>query len=150
MKLMPRHVSPANPFTLGEYRDGLKPLGEEYNMEFKNSFSHPEDVSKANLSGGLEGKRIIVQGLGNVGYHAAKFLEEEDGALIHGIIERDGAIICDQGLHTEDVYQFKPNTENPEGFPEGTFIKNGNDALELPCDILIPMGNGRGDINCER
>ena len=53
-------------------------------------FRHPEDVKKANLAGGLEGEKIIIQGLGNVGYHAAKFLEEDDGAKIIGIIERDG------------------------------------------------------------
>ena len=70
--------------------------------------------------------------------HAAKFLQEEDGALIVGIIERDGAIYCDQGLNTEEVYQFKLEHGKIGEFPAGRFLKNGNDALELPCDILIP------------
>ena len=126
------------PVHFGGVQGRVEATGRGVQYGIQEFFRHPEDVSKANLSGGLEGKRIIVQGLGNVGYHAAKFLEEEDGALIHGIIERDGAIICDQGLHTEDVYQFKLEHGKLEGFPEGTFIKNGNDALELPCDILIP------------
>ena len=60
-------------------------------MGFKN-FQASEGVKKANLAGGLEGKKIIIQGLGNVGYHAAKFLEEDDGAKIIGIIERDGPL----------------------------------------------------------
>ena len=51
----------------------------------------------------LEGKRVIVQGLGNVGYHAAKFLQEEDGAIITGIIEHDGALFSPDGLDVEAV-----------------------------------------------
>jgi glutamate dehydrogenase (NAD(P)+) len=43
-------------------------------------FRHPEDAAKAGLSGGLDGKRVIVQGLGNVGYHAAKFLSRRMAA----------------------------------------------------------------------
>ena len=48
---------------------------------------------RRDLSGSLDGKRVIVQGLGNVGYHAAKFLSEEDGCKIVAVIERDGAIV---------------------------------------------------------
>ena len=107
-------------------------------IRIQEFFRHPEDIKKANLEGGLTGKKIIVQGLGNVGYHAAKFLEEEDGALIVGIIERDGAIFCENGFNTEAVYQYKMEHGKLEGFPTGTYSKNGYDALELPCDILIP------------
>ena len=60
-------------------------------------FRHPEDMAKAGLTGGLDGKRVIVQGLGNVGYHAAKFLSEEDGAKVIAVIERDGALVDDRG-----------------------------------------------------
>ena len=68
-------------------------------------FRHPDDVKKAGLEGGLEGKRIIVQGLGNVGYHVAKFLQEEDGAKIIGIVEWDGALVDENGLDVESVKQ---------------------------------------------
>ena len=90
------------------------------------------------MEGNLEGKKIIVQGLGNVGYHAAKFLEEEDGALIVGVIERDGALVCEEGLSTEAVYQYKLEHGKLEGFATGRYFKNGKEALELRCDILIP------------
>ena len=62
-------------------------------------------MAKARLSGTLDGKRAIVQGLGNVGYHAAKFLSEEDGVKITAIIERDGALIDENGLNVEAVRQ---------------------------------------------
>src|SRR5690606_10293990 len=66
-------------------------------------FRHPKDVALTGLSGGLGGKRVIVQGLGNVGYHAAKFLSEEDECRIIAIIEHDGAVTNDDGLNVEEV-----------------------------------------------
>ena len=54
--------------------------GVQYGL--REFFRHSEDVKKAKLDGSLEGKSIIIQGLGNVGYHAAKFLSQEDGAKI--------------------------------------------------------------------
>jgi len=120
--------------------------GVQYGVE--EFFRHPEDVSQAGLEGGLEGKRIIVQGLGNVGYHAAKFLEEEDGAKIICIIERDGALFSDSGISVEAAYQYKLENGKLEGCPEGVFSAEGAKALELPCDILIPAAL-EGVINIE-
>jgi glutamate dehydrogenase (NAD(P)+) len=71
-------------------------------------FRHPEDVKHARLEGDtLEGKEVIVQGLGNVGYHTAKILEEEDGAKVIAILEWDGAVYDKKGLNVEEIYQYK-------------------------------------------
>src|SRR5690625_2376852 len=101
-------------------------------------FRHPEDVKKAGLKGGLEGKRIIVQGLGNVGYHAAKFLSEEDGAKIIGIVEWDGALVDENGLDVEDVKQHIMAHGGVTGYEGATYVKDGMTVLENECDILIP------------
>ena len=90
------------------------------------------------MEGNLEGKSIIIQGLGNVGYHAAKFLEEEDGAKIIAIIERDGAIINESGLPVEEVSAYKKENGKVEGFPDAKFEPDGAKILSYPCDILIP------------
>jgi glutamate dehydrogenase (NAD(P)+) len=80
-----------------------------------------------------------VQGLGNVGYHAAKFLSEEDGAKVIAIIERDGALVSDAGLDVEDVRQWMTAHGGLlAGYPRATHMVNGAAALELACDILIP------------
>ena len=111
--------------------------GVQYAMQ--EYFRHPEDVAKAGLTGGLDGKRVIVQGLGNVGYHAAKFLSEEDGCRIIAIIERDGAILNDKGLNIEELRQWMNAHDGlVAGYPGGTHQPDGAKALEAECDILIP------------
>ena len=102
-------------------------------------FRHPEDVALTGLTGGLSGKRVIVQGLGNVGYHAAKFLSEEDGCTIIAVIERDGAISNDKGLNIEELRQWMNAHDGLVAeYPGGTFDANGAAALARECDILIP------------
>ena len=86
----------------------------------------------------MEGKRVIVQGLGNVGYHAAKFLQEEDGCKIVGIIERDGALHSDQGLNVEQVRSWLIKHGGIAGFPDANHQTDGAACLEADCDILIP------------
>jgi glutamate dehydrogenase (NAD(P)+) len=101
-------------------------------------FRYPEDIAAANLSGTLEGKRIIVQGLGNVGYHAAKFLSEEDGAIVIGIIERDGALHNEAGLDVEAVHAWIAKHGGVTGYPDANHHTDGATLLEAECDIMIP------------
>lgn len=110
--------------------------GVQYGL--REFFRNPRDVARAGLAGDLAGKRIIIQGLGNVGYHAGKFLQEEDGARIIGIIERDGALLSERGLMVEEVAAYKKENQGIRGFPDGTYIENGAAVLEEECDILIP------------
>jgi glutamate dehydrogenase (NAD(P)+) len=90
------------------------------------------------LSPGLEGKRVVVQGLGNVGYHAAKFLEEEGGAVIVGLVEYEGAISSPGGLHVEDVMAYRRETGSLLDFPGADNLEHRDLGLELDCDILVP------------
>jgi glutamate dehydrogenase (NAD(P)+) len=97
-----------------------------------------EDVmKKLGLPTGVEGKRVIVQGLGNVGYHAAKFFRE-GGAKLVCLAEHDGAVHCEDGLNEEEVFQYKKKNGTIKNFPNTTFIPTSAEALELDCDILIP------------
>ena len=90
------------------------------------------------LRGGLGDKRIVIQGLGNVGYHAAKLLQEEDNARIVAIIERDGVLYNESGLQVERVRQYINEHQTVRGFPDARFDANGAAGLELACDILMP------------
>ncbi|MDC0547774.1 Glu/Leu/Phe/Val dehydrogenase [Opitutales bacterium] len=126
------------PVHFGGVEGRVEATGRGVQFGLQEFFRNPDDVHSAKLEGSLTGKKIIVQGLGNVGYHAAKFLQEEDGACIIAIIERDGAIINESGLDVEEVSKYKSEYGKVEGFPDSKFVKNGKDVLEHSCDILIP------------
>ncbi|MEY4049603.1 MAG: hypothetical protein RL262_437 [Bacteroidota bacterium] len=97
-----------------------------------------EDVmKKQGLTVGIANKKVVVQGLGNVGYHSAKFFRE-NGAIVVSIAEFEGAIYNEAGLNEEEVFQHRKKTGSILNFPGATNLKNSGDALELDCDILIP------------
>ncbi|MBO0359880.1 Glu/Leu/Phe/Val dehydrogenase [Hymenobacter sp. BT186] len=94
-------------------------------------------LDKLGLTSGIAGKRIIVQGLGNVGYYAAHFCQA-DGALITGIAEREGGIYSETGLDVAAVFKHRQNTGSILGFPGATDVAESLDLLEYECDVLIP------------
>jgi glutamate dehydrogenase (NAD(P)+) len=96
-----------------------------------------DQMKKLGLTVGVKDKKVIVQGLGNVGYYTAKFFRE-GGAKVITIAEYEGAIYNADGLNEEDVFQHRKKTGSILNFPGATNIENGADALEMECDILIP------------
>ena len=96
------------------------------------------EQTERSLQGGLGDKRIVIQGLGNVGYHAARLLQEEDNARIVAIIERDGVLYNDSGLQVERVRQYINEHKTIRGYPDARFDADGAAGLELDCDVLIP------------
>ncbi|HJS47467.1 MAG TPA: Glu/Leu/Phe/Val dehydrogenase [Gemmatimonadales bacterium] len=96
-----------------------------------------EDLKPLGLAPGVAGKRVVVQGLGNVGYHAAKFLQE-GGAVLVGLAESEGAIHAPDGLDLEKVIAHRKATGRITGFPGSTDLAHTRLALELDCDILVP------------
>ncbi len=97
-----------------------------------------EDMAALGLTPGIEGKKVIVQGLGNVGYYSAKFLADF-GALIVGICEFEGAIYNADGLDVEAVFQHRKSTGSILGFSGAKQeFKNSAEGLEQDCDILVP------------
>jgi glutamate dehydrogenase (NAD(P)+) len=89
------------------------------------------------LTPGLAGKRVVVQGLGNVGYHAAKFLQE-GGAILVGLAEYEGAIANPDGLDVDDVVRHRRETGSLLRFPKARELPQSALALELDCDVLVP------------
>lgn len=112
--------------------------GKGVQLALQEYFRHSEEVAKSGLNDGLGNKRVVVQGLGNVGYHAAKFLAEEDKVRITAIIERDGAVVNEEGLNVHDVRQYLAEHGGVKGFRGGQYLEDGDKALEMDCDILIP------------
>jgi len=126
------------PLNAGGISGRVEATGRGVQYALQEFFRHPEDIKKAKLTGSLDGKRVIVQGLGNVGYHAAKFLSEEDGCLITGIIERDGALFNNKGLDVEAVHKWIAKHGGVTGYPDAAHTAEGGAVLEEDCDILVP------------
>lgn len=126
------------PLHAGGIAGRVEATGRGVQYALREFFRHPEDVAIAGLSGKLDGKSVIVQGLGNVGYHAASFLRAEDGAKIIGIIERDGALYDENGIDVEAVQAWIAKHGGVTGYPSATYSTDGSAVLESDCDILIP------------
>ncbi|MCC5805188.1 MAG: Glu/Leu/Phe/Val dehydrogenase [Opitutales bacterium] len=97
-----------------------------------------EDMRALGLKPGVAGKRVIVQGLGNVGYHAAHFLQTQGEGVITGIIEREGALYAEDGLDVGSVFKHRRETGSLEGYAGAAFSADSRAALEWDCDVLIP------------
>ncbi|MCZ0811748.1 MAG: Glu/Leu/Phe/Val family dehydrogenase [Pseudomonadota bacterium] len=126
------------PLNAGGIAGRVEATGRGVQYALREFFRHPDDKQAAKMTGTLDGKRVIVQGLGNVGYHAAKFLSEEDGAIITGIIEHDGALFSENGLDVEAVRAWIMKHGGVSGYPDATHSAEGGAVLEEECDILIP------------
>ena len=126
------------PLNAGGIAGRIEATGRGIQYALREFFRHPKDRAVAGLKGNLEGKNIIIQGLGNVGYHASHFLSTEDGALITAIIERNGALLNSKGMNVDEVIAHKLETGSVKGCKEGKFVKDGALVLENECDILIP------------
>jgi glutamate dehydrogenase (NAD(P)+) len=126
------------PVEHGGIRGRVEATGRGAQYALREFFRHSDDVERAGLSGDLEGKRVVLQGLGNVGYHAAKFLSEEDRVKVIAVIERDGVVTNAEGLAIEDLFQHLVKNKRIRGFSGGRFDENGAGGLELECDILVP------------
>lgn len=127
------------PVHLGGIDGRVEATGRGVQYALHEFFRHEDDKKKANLRGDLDDKTIIVQGLGNVGYHAAKFLSEEDGAKIITVIERGGVVRNDKGIDIEALKQHMLSGEELSKFSGGKVTTDDHAAaLNDKCDILIP------------
>ena len=126
------------PVSMGGIAGRTEATGRGIQYALREFFRDSDDVARAGLSGSLDGKRILVQGLGNVGYHAAKFLSQQDGAIITTVVERDGAVTAESGIDVDALRSWIQENGGVTGFPGAEAVTSPETALELECDILIP------------
>ena len=124
------------PVNKGGISGRTEATGRGVKYALKAFFENDIDVKKTGLEKGLKGKKIIVQGLGNVGYYAAYFLSIEDNAIITHVIERDGAIINEEGIDIKSLKSYLVSNGTIRGFKG--FVESGPEVLEEKADILIP------------
>lgn len=125
------------PISLGGVRGRKEATGLGVFFGIREVCLMEDQMKKLGLTVGVQDKKVIVQGLGNVGYYTSKFFRE-GGAKVIAIAEFEGAIYNADGLNEEVVFQHRKKTGSILNFPGATNIANSADALEMECDILIP------------
>ena len=125
------------PLAQGGVRGRTEATGRGVYFGVRETCDVPEDMKRLGLPVGLAGKRVVVQGFGNVGYHAAKYIQAGGGIII-AIAEYEGAIHNPDGLDVEAVLKYRTENQSLMNFPGATNIENTMEALELDCDILVP------------
>lgn len=125
------------PVSLNGIRGRTEATGRGVVYGLNEIVSYKEDMDAIGLTTGLEGKRIVVQGLGNVGFHAANIITEY-GAIVIGIAEIEGSIYCEEGINVKKLLKYRKSNGSIIGFPGSTEVKGDNAGLEIECDILIP------------
>ncbi|MGE0640065.1 MAG: Glu/Leu/Phe/Val dehydrogenase [Thermoanaerobaculia bacterium] len=139
------------PIAQGGVRGRKEATGRGVFFAIREACNDAEDMKALGLEAGLEGKTAVVQGLGNVGYYAAKFLVEA-GVKLVGVAEREGSISDPDGIDLEKLMAHRAETESILGFPGAKDLPDRSSALELPCDILVPaaLENQITEENCDR
>lgn len=143
------------PVTQGGVRGRTEATGLGVFFGIREVCNMPDIMEKLGLTTGVEGKTVVVQGLGNVGYHSAKFFREA-GAKVVAIAEYEGAIYKEDGINEEELFAHRKATGSILNFPGATNLAKNSDALELACDILIPAalenvinGNNAPNLKCK-
>jgi glutamate dehydrogenase (NAD(P)+) len=126
------------PYQQGGILGRTEATGRGVQYGIREALSHPEDLKPFKLAPGLEGKTVAVQGFGNVGYHAAKFLQAEDGARIVAVGEWDGGVWNPRGIDVEALNAHRAKTGSIRGFPGSRPLPSGADVLLLDVDIAVP------------
>lgn len=125
------------PIAQGGIRGRTEATGLGVFFGIREACDVPEDMKALGLRTGLSDKRVVIQGLGNVGSHAAHFLQDA-GATIVGVAEYEGAISAPDGLDVRDLLEYRRDSGSILGYPGSETLPDRRSALELDCDIAIP------------
>ncbi|MDX1618756.1 MAG: Glu/Leu/Phe/Val dehydrogenase dimerization domain-containing protein, partial [Balneolaceae bacterium] len=125
------------PISQGGIRGRTEATGRGVYFGIREACRNKEEMKKLDLETGIAGKRFVVQGLGNVGYHSAKYMTEA-GALLVGVAEREGSIYDPKGIDLEKLMEYRQENGSIIGFGNSKELEDNSAVLEAECDILIP------------
>ncbi len=126
------------PVTQNGIRGRAEATGRGVFYGIRECMSHEDDMQKIGLTKGIEGKTMVVQGLGNVGSNTALISQNEGDVKIIGVSEREGSIYSKNGIDVEKLLAFRKANGTIIGFPGTEHVGGPLAALELECDILVP------------
>ncbi len=123
------------PISMGGVHGRIEATGRGVFYAIQEFLRYEKDYKRIGFTGELENKRIVIQGFGNVGYHAASLLAEY-GAKIITVIEKDGSVVDENGIDIEKLNNYFIRKKTLQGY--NGFTKTRNRFLTKDCDILVP------------
>ena len=126
------------PVKLNGVRGRTEATGRGVYYGLREAMNFESDMKELGLEKGVAGKRIVIQGLGNVGSFTGKIFREEGDAIIVGIAEYDGTLYDPKGIDIDKLMKHKKETGGISGYGEGEFLNDKNDWISIDCDVLIP------------
>lgn len=126
------------PVSLNGIRGRTEATGRGVVYGLNEIVSYKDDMSRIGLTTGLKDKKVVVQGLGNVGFHAARIITEEYGAKVICVSEQEGAIFNKNGINIVKLLKYRKSKGTILGFQDTEELASREDGLEVECDILIP------------
>jgi len=126
------------PITQGGIRGRTEATGLGVFTAIREACTYKDDMAQVGLTTGIEGKRVIIQGFGNVGSYTAKFLHEA-GAKVIGIAEYGGGLYNSNGLDIDTLFKHVVGErKNIFDWKGGELVKDSASLLVTDCDILVP------------
>jgi glutamate dehydrogenase (NAD(P)+) len=126
------------PVNMNGIRGRVEATGRGVFYGVRELCSVEEDMKKLGMTKGIAGKRIVIQGMGNVGSYTGLISQQEGDAKIIGIAEYEGSIHNENGIDIEALIKHRQETGTIMTFAGAKPLSNRMEALELDCDILIP------------
>ncbi len=126
------------PVTQNGIRGRQEATGRGVFYGIRELLSHKEDCKKWGLTPGTEGKRVILQGLGNVGSFTGTICQNEGGMKFIVVSEYEGAIHNEKGIDINELIKHRKETGSILNFPGAKNLSSKESSLEMECDILIP------------
>ena len=102
-----------------------------------NSFFNSQDIKKTKITGKLSSQKIILEGLGKVGYFAARALRDH-GCTIIGVIEKDQSFFNSKGLDIDAIKNWLIESGDPKNYSNQAELKTKEEVFSENCDIYIP------------
>jgi glutamate dehydrogenase (NAD(P)+) len=95
-------------------------------------------MAKLKLNVGIEGKTMVIQGLGNVGSYTGTICQVEGGVKVIGVSEQEGTIISNDNIDIVKLVEYRKAKGTILGFPGTTTLDKREDWVKIQCDILVP------------
>lgn len=139
------------PINQSGIRGRTEATGRGVFYSIREFFSRPEDAKALGMTPGIAGKKMVIQGLGNVGSYAGMISQDEGDMVVVGVSEYEGTIYNPKGIDIHKLIRYRHDKKTILGFPGTQTLKSREDWVGLECDILVPaalesqihMGNVR-------